>query len=118
MVSPSCGSRTRASAAWRAGGILTINARNAAPACGPETRTTAIAAGGRPDDSAKIVSVADFIATRVAAISLWLYPDLVRLPRLRGVSPPHHLPPRSFEGVPSCSPMLAHPRIAHRRDPR
>jgi hypothetical protein len=25
------------------------------PACGPETRTKAIALGGRPDDSAKMV---------------------------------------------------------------
>src|SRR5215471_7725669 len=58
IISPLAGSCRRASAAWRGGGIFPINACRAAPACGPDTRTTAIAAGGRPDDSAKMVSVA------------------------------------------------------------
>src|SRR5262249_9630544 len=58
ILSPLAGSCRRASAAWRGGGIFPINACRAAPACGPDTRTTAIAAGGRPDDSAKMVSVA------------------------------------------------------------
>jgi hypothetical protein len=47
---------SRASAARRASGTRPISARSAAPACGPEMRTTAIAAGGRPEESAKMVS--------------------------------------------------------------
>src|SRR5438270_13531112 len=36
-------------------GRLPASTLNTAPACGPETRTTAIALGGRPDDNAKMV---------------------------------------------------------------
>jgi hypothetical protein len=32
-----------------------INNSSALPACGPQIRTTATAAGGRPDDKAKMV---------------------------------------------------------------
>jgi hypothetical protein len=42
-------------AADRGFGIFPASFDNTTPACGPETRTTAIALGGRPDDSAKIV---------------------------------------------------------------
>ena len=55
MTSPFSGSRTRASAAWRGGGTRPISFSSAARACGPHTRTTAIAAGGRPEERAKIV---------------------------------------------------------------
>ena len=50
------GSRTRPSAAWRGAGILPVSAFSAAPARGPEMRTTAIAAGARPEERAKMVS--------------------------------------------------------------
>jgi len=36
-------------------GFLPPSAVNADPSCGPETRTMAIALGGRPDDNAKMV---------------------------------------------------------------
>ena len=49
------GSRSRASIASRGAGILRASAISASPARGPLTRTTAIAAGSRPDDSAKMV---------------------------------------------------------------
>src|SRR5262249_39319404 len=55
IVSPSAGSRTRASAARRGGGTRPISLSSALPACGPQIRTTATAAGGRPDERAKIV---------------------------------------------------------------
>ena len=45
-----------ASVARRAAGKRPATICNAAPACGPLTRTTAIAAGGIPLDRAKIVS--------------------------------------------------------------
>ena len=56
MVSLVAGSRTRASAAARGEGILPVSAFSAAPARGPEMRMTAIAAGGRPEERAKMVS--------------------------------------------------------------
>ena len=40
----------------RGSGTRPISALSAAPARGPEMRTTAIAAGGRPEESAKMVS--------------------------------------------------------------
>ena len=43
------------SAARRGSGTRPISFCSATPAFGPQTRTTAIAAGGRPEDSAKIV---------------------------------------------------------------
>jgi len=56
---------SRNSVAWRGCGTRPANAMMASFAAGPLTRTTAIAAGGRPDDSAKIVSrrlyIADFL---------------------------------------------------------
>jgi hypothetical protein len=51
-MSALAGSRTRTRAALRGSGIRPVNAFKAAPAWGPEMRTTAIAAGGRPDDNA------------------------------------------------------------------
>ena len=57
MISPDCGSRTRASEAWRGEGRRPISACNAAPARGPEMRITAIAAGGRPEERAKMVGL-------------------------------------------------------------
>ena len=39
----------------RGAGSLPASAVSTGPACGPETRTMAIALGGRPDDSAKMV---------------------------------------------------------------
>src|SRR3954467_9198412 len=54
--SPVAGSRTRASEARRATGTRPISVSSATPARGPEIRTTATAAGGRPDESAKMVS--------------------------------------------------------------
>ena len=56
MTSPLPGSRTRASMASRGFGRRPTSAASAAPACGPDMRTTAIAAGGRPEESAKMVS--------------------------------------------------------------
>ena len=53
-VSPS---RSRRSAARRGSGSLPPSAVIASPARGPETRTTAIAAGGRPEERAKMVGV-------------------------------------------------------------
>ena len=50
------GSRMRARPALRGSGILTPSAVSASPARGPEMRTTAIAAGGRPEERAKMVS--------------------------------------------------------------
>ena len=50
------GSRTRASAALRGSGIFPVSALSASPARGPDMRTTAIAAGGRPEERAKMVS--------------------------------------------------------------
>jgi len=44
---------------------------------GPLTRTTAIAAGGRPDDSAKIVSRQLDIADRDGLIETWFLGKLV-----------------------------------------
>jgi hypothetical protein len=41
----------------RASGTRPIKASSAKELLGPDIRTTAIAAGGRPDESAKIVSV-------------------------------------------------------------
>jgi hypothetical protein len=41
--------------AIRGGGILPASAVTTGPACGPDTRTMAIALGGRPDDNAKMV---------------------------------------------------------------
>ena len=45
----------RASAALRGSGILPVSAFSASPARGPEMRTTAIAAGPRPEERAKMV---------------------------------------------------------------
>ena len=55
MTSPLAGSRTRASAALRGSGTRPISFSSATPARGPEMRTTAIAAGGRPEERAKMV---------------------------------------------------------------
>src|SRR6476646_3230353 len=55
MTSPFSGSRTCASAAWRGCGTRPISFSSAARACGPQIRTTAIAAGGRPEERAKMV---------------------------------------------------------------
>jgi hypothetical protein len=47
----------RANFASRGGTLaFPLSRRSASPARGPEMRTTPIAAGGRPDDNAKIVS--------------------------------------------------------------
>src|SRR5262245_11801470 len=54
-------SRTRASAAWRGVGTRPIIVSSPNRAFGPDIRTTAIAAGGRPDDRAKIVSRSDIM---------------------------------------------------------
>src|SRR4249919_499448 len=54
--SPVAGSRTRASEARRAAGTRPISVSSARPARGPEIRTTATAAGGRPEERAKMVS--------------------------------------------------------------
>jgi hypothetical protein len=39
----------------RGNGILPVSRIRASPACGPDTRTIAIALGGLPDDNAKMV---------------------------------------------------------------
>ena len=58
----------RASAAWRGAGILPARIFSAAPARGPEMRTTAIAAGRRPEERAKMVSrCGSDIAAQVSA---------------------------------------------------
>ena len=62
MISPVAGSRTRASAALRGSGMRPVSAFSASPARGPEMRTTAIAAGGRPEERAKMVSRAGGMA--------------------------------------------------------
>ena len=62
MASCVCGSRMRASAAWRGAGSLPMSAASAAPARGPEMRTTAIAAGGRPEERAKMVGGVELIS--------------------------------------------------------
>src|SRR3954471_6404247 len=49
------GWRSRRSTALRGSGILPPNAANTSPARGPLSRTTAIAAGSRPEERAKIV---------------------------------------------------------------
>ena len=48
-------SRIRANAALRGSGILTPSVVSASPARVPEMRITAMAAGGRPEDRAKMV---------------------------------------------------------------
>ena len=48
-------SLSSARVAIRGDGIFPTSAVTTFPACGPETRTMAIALGGRPDDSAKMV---------------------------------------------------------------
>ena len=60
--------RSRAKRACRGAGTSPARAVSAAAACGPETRITAIAAGGRPDDSAKIVSGEDM--TYLSVVSM------------------------------------------------
>ena len=52
MVSPDIGSRTVASMARRDSGTRPTSASSAARACGPEIRTTPIAAGTEPEESA------------------------------------------------------------------
>ncbi len=62
--------RMRASAAWRGAGILPDRIFSAAPAREPEMRTTAIAAGPRPEERAKMVSRwGSDIAAQVSAYS-------------------------------------------------
>jgi hypothetical protein len=56
MTSPVAGSRTRTSAARRGSGTRPVIFSSATRARGPDMRTTAIAAGGRPEESAKTVS--------------------------------------------------------------
>ncbi len=60
------GSRRRAKAALRGSGILPASALSASPARGPEMRTTAMAAGGRPEERAKMVGRSG-IAAQVSA---------------------------------------------------
>src|SRR5262249_58214800 len=50
------GARTRGRGARRACGTRPISCSSATRARGPEMRTTAIAAGGRPEERAKMVS--------------------------------------------------------------
>ena len=57
------GSRSRRSAARRGSGSLPPSASSASPARGPEMRTTAIAAGGRPEERAKMVDCAGSVIT-------------------------------------------------------
>ena len=65
MTSLLTGSRTRMSEARRGSGTRPVSFSNATRACGPEIRITAIAAGGRPDERAKMVSRSVPIAFQV-----------------------------------------------------
>ena len=69
-ISPVAGSRTPRAARAARLGQLPASALSASPARGPEMRTTAIAAGGRPEERAKMVSeevTRALIAQRVRA---------------------------------------------------
>ena len=69
MITPEARSRNRASPTRRGSGTLTPTASSAARARGPAMRMTAMAAGGRPEDKAKMVSrLGSLIAPRTSAV--------------------------------------------------